>query len=501
MMIEIFLFQLLRNPDLRSPMFWIMAVIYSALIAGAMYGKWQLLKKAGRVPWHILIPFYGNQELYDVCWDGRFGIAFSALCLGVDLLSPKIGKIPLYTLRTELLCGMFAAAIIISSIMKIKLTRSFGKGGMTAYGLIFLEGVFYPLGFRNCEYRGRTLRKYNPKTKTEIKLHHKPGLSRTYMINLYRSRSTTALIACILTSALCLFAVAGGLIEDPSEFTPERGNQLFKLFTVNSNFFSAIGAALMIPYAVEGIRKKRFTYPKWIQLIQYSGAICTTLTICFAVFLIFPTKGAQLAFGRMNFWLHLVCPVMTLILLFSVETDLELSLKESIFCLTPFYIYAAVYLVNVVLIGPENGGWRDIYMLATYLPPAFSAPMMFMFGFFVAQSIRYVYNRLAIYRQQKMQSLWDDDISPIEIKIEVYGLGRYTGMHDEVTNITLPVDIFQRFADRYDVTVDELAKVFSKGVTDGLKERNEYISEIRRSLDLLAGTPEQLREDNGGIEE
>ncbi len=497
MMIEVFLFRLLRSPDTKDAMFWIAAGIYTALILGALSGKWRLLEKAGRTPWHCLVPFLGSWEIYDVCWDGRYGIAVSVLYIVTALMMPKSGRVIQHSVNVPALILSFSAAFAVSAVMKVKLCRSFGKGGAAAFGLIFLEGVFYPLAFRNCEYYGRTLRRYNPEKEPEVKTRNKSGLSRTYMINLYRSRSTTALIACISTFAMCLFAVAGGLIENPSVLTPERGSQLFKLFTVNSNFFSAIGAALMIPYAVEGIRKKRFSYPKWIQLIQYSGAICTTLTIVFAVCLIFPARGAGLAFGRMNFWLHLVCPIMTLILLFTVETDLELSLNESILCLTPFYIYAAVYLINVVLIGEENGGWRDIYMLATYMPPALSAPLMFLLGFGIAQGIRAVYNRLADYRQNKMQRLWDDDLSPVEIKIEVYGLGRYTGMHDEVTGITVPIDIFQKFAERYEVTMDELTRTFSKGVADGLKERTEYTARVRKNRDLIIGTPEKLREDKG----
>ena len=156
---------------------------------------------------------------------------------------------------------LFNGAFLISLTMKMKLALSFGKGGMTAYGLIFLEGVFYLAGFRGCEYLGRTLRKYNPNQKETMKMMQRSGLSRTYMINLYRLRSTTALIACVLAFACCLYAVAGGLLEDPSVLTPERGNQLFKLFTVNSNFFSAIGAILMFPYAVEGLKKSASHIP------------------------------------------------------------------------------------------------------------------------------------------------------------------------------------------------------------------------------------------------
>ena len=55
-----------------------------------------------------------------------------------------------------------------------------------------------------------------------------------------------------------------------------------------------------------------------------------------------PTRGFELAFTKMNFWLHFVCPFMTLILLFSVEADMKLSLKESVICLIPFFLYASV---------------------------------------------------------------------------------------------------------------------------------------------------------------
>ena len=495
MMIEFFLFRLLRDPHPEKVMFWVTAVLYVLLLGGCLYGKWHILKTAGRKPWHCLIPFLGNWDLYDVCWDGRYGIAVSVMYSVMNILALRSGVIQLRSLTEVLLVVLFNAAMIVSAIMKFKLCRSFGKGGFTVYGLIFLEGVFYPLSFRNCEYYGRTLKKNDPKLMKEVKPHHKSGLSRTYMINLYQTRSRIALAASVLTSGLCLFAVAGGLVEDPSVLTPERGNQLFKLFTVNSNTFSAIGALLMIPYAVEGIRKKHFTYPKWIQLIQYSGAICTTLTFLFAVFLIFPTLGPRPAFMNMNFWLHLVCPMMTLILIFSAEADMKLSLKESVLCLTPFYIYAAVYIVNVVLIGEANGGWRDIYRLATYLPASLTAPLMFMLGFFVANSIRIIYNRLVERRQQELKSLWDEDLSPIEIKIEAYGLGRYTGMHDEDTNIVLPIDIFRKLTERYDISIDELARSFSKGVADGLKERSDYFRKIERKMDLMIGTPEKLSEN------
>ncbi len=499
MMIEVFLFQLLREAGPHRIKFWITAAGYTLLLAAALTGKWHLFKKTGKTPWHSLVPVLNAYELYDLAWDRRFGIAEGILYLVIMFTLPASDIPPIRFWYWPALLAAFIAALLLSAVMKIKLSKSFGRSRIFAYGLLFAEGIFYCiLAFSDCEYFGRTLRKYNPAAAEKEKAGERGKLSRQYMISLHRSRSTVALAASTLTFAFCLFAVAGGLIEDPSEITPERGNHLFKLFTVCSNFYAAVGAAMMIPYAVEGFRKKRFSYPKWVQLLQYSGAICTTLTMVFAVCLIYPAIGPRIAFGRMNFWLHVVCPIMTLILLFSVETNLHLSVNDSLLCLSPFYIYALIYITNVVLVGEENGGWRDIYRLTAFLPPAISTPLMFMLGLGIALLIRKLYNRVSLYRQKQMESLWGEDLTPIEIKIEVYGLGRYTGVHDEISNITVPFDIFYAFAKKYEVTPEELARAYNKGVIDGLAERDEVLKMRRRRFERLFGTPEKLRMDITG---
>lgn len=499
MMIEVFLFQLLREAGPHRIKFWITAAGYTLLLAAALTGKWHLFKKTGKTPWHSLVPVLNAYELYDLAWDRRFGIAEGILYLVIMFTLPASDIPPIRFWYWPVLLAALTGALLLSAVMKIKLAKSFGRSRIFAYGLIFIEGIAYCiLAFSDSGYLGRTLRKYNPPAAKKEKPGERGKLSRQYMISLHRSRSTVALAASLSTFILCLFAVAGGLIEDPSEATPERGRQLFKLFTVCSNFYASVGAAVMIPYAVEGFRKKRFSYPKWVQLLQYSGAICTTLTMVFAIFLIFPAKGPLIAFGRMNFWLHVVCPIMTLVLLFSVETDLDLSVNDSLLCLSPFYIYALIYITNVVLVGEENGGWRDIYKLTAFIPPALSTPLMFMLGLGIALLIRRLYNRVSLHRQRQMEALWGDDLTPIEIKIEVYGLGRYTGVHDEISNITVPFDIFYKFANKYDVTPDELARAYNKGVVDGLAEKDEVLKIRRKRLERLFGTPEKLRMDITG---
>ena len=296
--------------------------------------------------------------------------------------------------------------------------------------------------------------------------------SRTYVINLQRGRSIIAFIACTIVFIFCSYAVVGGLIDDPTDLQPERRGALFHLFTVNANVFSALGAIMMIPYAVEGIRKKHFTYPKWIQIIQYSGAICTTLTMLFVIFLIFPVAGPFVAFGGIYVWLHLVCPIMSLILLFSVDSSIEITKKDAFIGICPFCLYALNYFIHVVVVGEAHGGWRDIYRLVAYVPPFVSAPIMLAFALGVAFAIRFFYNRLSRKRQKALRHMWDDSLSPVDIRIEMYGLGHFNGKNCDINNVTIPFDIIHDLSNKYSIEMSDLLKAYNKGLIDALEEKN-----------------------------
>ena len=470
---------------------WILLIISLIIVAASVFSKAVLLKKAGRKPWYALIPIYSEYSLYDICWIGYLGIIEFVLSLAIFELAPQNEKILSMGLKGLVLIIVYVIYFILSCIMKMKLCRSFGKNIYFAFGLIFVEEIFYPvLAITSKEYLGRTLRKYNPITSSK-----KPNVTKQkkqYMIDLQKKRSLIALIASVLTSLFCIYAVALGLIMDPSSKYPERGSYLFRLFTVNSNVFAALGATMMIPFAIEGIRKKRFTYPKWLQIFQQSGVICTTLTMIFATLFILPFKGFEITFTGMNFWLHLVCPIMNLILLFCTECNTELTIYDSFIGLIPFYAYGTVYITNVVLLGEENGGWRDIYRLATFVPASISVSLLFVATFGLSLVIRRFYNKFVQKRRSKMESIWSDDLSPVEVKVECYGLGRYNGMFDNINTITTPFDIFLSLSDKYPLSVDELSHAYNKGVIDGLKEKIAYYENKKEEFSRIIGTPEKL---------
>ena len=290
---------------------------------------------------------------------------------------------------------------------------------------------------------------------------------KRYLITLYHLRSVIALAAGILVLCLTFIAIVQGLRSWGNET-----EDIFHYFTVLSNMFSAVGAAFMIPYAVEGIRRKRFVLPKWIVMFQYGGAVGVAITMTTTLLFILPVQGRSAITG-MNFWLHLITPLLTISLFECVETGILFTRKEMLSGLIPYWCYMLVYFIMVIVIGEKNGGWKDIYYTQAFWPVWVSFIMMLALGFFEAAMLRWIHDRRAKQSRKRLTRLWNDEMDPVALKIEAFGLGRYMGAHCDANSVIVPLDIFYMMAKRYDVPEYELAKAFIKGVCDELGEKYE----------------------------
>ena len=125
----------------------------------------------------------------------------------------------------------------------------------------------------------------------------------------------------------------------------------------------------------------------------------------------------------------------------------------------------------VVVLGKEHGGWEDLYMLNTYVPFYLSLPALWLLSYGMASAIRIVSNRLAVMRKERLLSLGTGDMEPVEVNIEIYGLGRYNGFHDEKSEMSIPYDILEALAERYAMDPTALMKVYTKGLQDAVKEK------------------------------
>lgn len=212
------------------------------------------------------------------------------------------------------------------------------------------------------------------------------------MGELYRHRRKKAariLVLCVASLICCFICVVLVLLRKPTELQPEQGAQIFRMFTVDSNILMAFACACFLPFAVEGLRKDRVHLPTWCLRLVYMGVTSVSTTMFFTVVFIFPVQGAALAFGGTNFFLHVICPSISVLLFTVFASDHEIRLRESLFSMAFFVVYSVFYIVNVVVLHT----WRDAYQLNTTLPILVSIPMMYLIGFGVSRLLGLLHNR------------------------------------------------------------------------------------------------------------
>ena len=437
-------------------------------------GRALIFKKANKKIYKSFIPFFAIYEYYDIFWEGYYGLIEFVLALMFYILLPTDVRLLNAGFIAYLCLLLFISKTIISIIGNSKLSRSFSKNIVFTFCLIFLGSIFRLLiALGKDEYSGKIPNDFNKKKdeyKRLIKQHKNSSKNKVYMISLYKWRSIVAFVACLVTLFVSVLALFSNFVNYVKK---DILGDLLRYFTINSNILVSLAAACIIPYTIEGIRKKRFSYPRWANLFHYSAVICTTLTMIFTLAFI-SWYNPILAFARHNFFLHIVSPIMILISFLLVESDNKLSTKDSIICLIPFFTYSLIYTIEVFIIGEENGGWADIYCLFSFIPISISAPAMFILAISVSLLIRYIYNLLSEKRKKQLKQYWPKDADPIEVKIEIYGLGRYMGLKEEINNVSLPMDIIEDMANYYSIKEDELIRSFIKGLVDGKNEKKSF---------------------------
>ena len=98
---------------------------------------------------------------------------------------------------------------------------------------------------------------------------------------------------------------------------------------------------------------------------------------------------------------------------------------------------------------------------------------MFALAFAVAMAIRAAYHRLGEKRSEALTAAWNDEMDPVEIRIEMYGLGRYAGHHEDRSYAVLPLDLVDLLAEKFGIGKEDLIRPYIKGLLDGQKERTD----------------------------
>lgn len=296
--------------------------------------------------------------------------------------------------------------------------------------------------------------------------------NRDYLTNLFRYRSVIALCSGICTLILSFYGVLTGVIRT-IEVVGINGYLSFTFFTMIANTMAALSVAFVIPFAVEGIKKKRFVLPKWVTMLYYIST--TSIAIMMVFVLAFISWASPYdAFGGVNLITHIFCPLLILLSFFQVENRYIYKVRDCFIGCIPFCIYGIVYFIEVVLIGETNGGWRDIYHIQEHISASLAMPILMLLALGVSSLIAIISNYVTKKREEKMFHYWKKDIDSIEAKIEAYGLGNMMSKIRDENNIIIPMDILNYLAQKAHINTDELIKSYMIGLINGKKERDNF---------------------------
>ena len=106
---------------------------------------------------------------------------------------------------------------------------------------------------------------------------------------------------CILTlvfSAAVVICVSIGVVMNLTTLYDENfdhmGIRTFCMFTVNSNILTGISMFLVVPYAIDGLRKQYFRLPDWLVVTLFVTTTALSLTFLISLCVLAPVSAKLL---------------------------------------------------------------------------------------------------------------------------------------------------------------------------------------------------------------
>ena len=225
----------------------------------------------------------------------------------------------------------------------------------------------------------------------------------TKISNFQKTHSINSWLNLILSTTivvLVFISVVINLLATPDEFVKEVGVKTFRMFTVLSNMFVGISAAMTIPFAVDGIRQRNYHLPRWIVALTFSSVTCISLTFFVASTILSVKAGfAYIMLTGSNLFLHTITPIIAIVLFLFINAYHTIKFKTTFLAMAPMFAYAVVYFISAIVIGEENGGWRDHYRFEELMPWYFALILMLLLTFAIASFLRVIHN--AMHRRDK----------------------------------------------------------------------------------------------------
>ena len=231
-----------------------------------------------------------------------------------------------------------------------------------------------------------------------------------------RMQCLFALISASIVAVCVCAGVTMNLVTPFDENFDHMGIRTFCMFTVDSNILAGLSMMLCLPYTIDGIRTGYYHLPDWVVVLMHVAVTAVSLTFLVSLFILAPVKGFALIFSGSRFFLHGVCPILCIVAFcFFINSHL-IRLPEAGLALIPVLIYATVYVVMVVFIGEENGGWNDFYGFTTRVPIWVSFAVIIPLTVGIILLLRLGHNKCCLRRRHKDAELYREAYSGADLR-------------------------------------------------------------------------------------
>jgi hypothetical protein len=287
-----------------------------------------------------------------------------------------------------------------------------------------------------------------------------------------RIQCMCALISCAIVVVCVCIGVTMNLTTLYDQNFDNMGIRTFCMFTVNSNILAALSSFAIIPYAIDGLRKKEYVLPNWVVVFMLTGTTAVALTFLVSLFILSPVKGFVLIFTGSRFFLHGVCPILNILAFCVFVTSHKITVKQSFFALIPVAIYAIVYFVMVVLIPKDLGGWDDFYGFATRVPIWISATVILPLTFGITTLVRLWHNHSFSKRRQNEAQIFLDYFDGKEAREILFEMGKARAKIQPYGDVILPTLVIKKivyFTDS-DLSINDACRLYLDGYLDAVQE-------------------------------
>ena len=277
-----------------------------------------------------------------------------------------------------------------------------------------------------------------------------------------RMQCLFALISASIVAVCVCVGVTMNLVTLYDENFDHMGLRTFCMFTVDSNILAGLSMLLCLPYTIDGLRTGYYHLPDWVVVLMHISVTAVSLTFLVSLFILSPVKGFALIFSGSRFFLHGVCPVLCIVTFCCFINSHLIRFSESLLALVPVLIYAAVYLVMVIVIGEEHGGWNDFYGFATRVPIWVSFAVILPLTAAIIFLLRLGHNKCCLRRRSKDAELYQAAYSGADLRQVVENMASSHRRELKTNSIVIPAQTIGYMIQNsgYDLDVAEGCRLY-----------------------------------------